>query len=407
MKRVVTSMIALALVAGACGGDNADDDAGSGEASDTQLGTAEAEPDSGESDPETATAPPDTEESTGTSGTDTADFDPTTTTAAPTSTETIEKVRFGAGTPNAGNWAIQVGVAEGIFEQYGTEVELQFVGSTPASLAGLASGSLDFTSGAMDGMVNAHLQDDEFIYIAGGYDFLPYDLIVDPSITDVSQIDGKTCAANQGPTSGDGIWLQLFIDGLSNGTIVYPGNYSVVQAAVANAQGAVAALESGSVQCLATIAPVSNLVIAEGFHRLAESKDVSTFDNVPFFGITAFRSWVDENPETTIQFLTGYLASIAWLYDPANKDRAIEILAENSGVAPEVVAGAYEWVDPLAGYPRDGSIPDDAIRKTVEIQQKYAGQLLSLRRDITDEIVDLSYVEQAYDRLPAELKVEG
>ena len=221
-------------------------------------------------------------------------------------------------------------------------------------------------------------------------------------VNSVEDLRGGTCGATNPPGTGDDLYTQMMIDGLSNGTMVKGTDYEIVQIGAA-APAIAAAFDAGQIQCRVTLPPVTGLLDSLGAYKsLAVADDLPAFENYPFFGINAMRSWVEEHPNATHAFLRGYLASIAWLYDPANKQRALEILAENAGLDAASAESAYEWVV-KGGYPRTGHMEEEWIRHTVEIQQQY-GSLVALSRDIAPEILDNTYVEAAYESLPDEVK---
>jgi ABC-type nitrate/sulfonate/bicarbonate transport system substrate-binding protein len=408
-SRTVGLLIAASLVVAACGGD--DDDAGDG--ADSATATDETE---------SASAPTTAAEDTGTATTApaasaTSDDAPATTaasepssaaspeTTAPAAQEfgepEVDKIVFSGVSPNAGNWAIQAGVAEGIFEDYGVPTEMIFSASSPAALAALMSGSVQFTSTVYDAGIQAFLQNDDVIYVAGGYDTFPQELIFTPDITTVEDLRGKVCGAANPPGTGDHLYTQLMITGLSGGTMKLGDDYTIVNVG-AQVPAIAAAFEAGQISCYVTLPPSTGLLAGLGYTSLANTEDSPEFEGYPFFGINTLRSWVEDNPNSAHAFLRGYLASIAWLYDPANKDRAIEILATNAGLEPEVAANAYAWVE-RGGYPRTGAMDEDWIRRTVEVQKQF-GALVALERDIAPEILDNSFVEMAYESLPDEVK---
>ena len=271
--------------------------------------------------------------------------------AAPGGEPEVDKVVFSGVSPNAGNWAIQAGVAEGIFEEYGMPTEMIFSASSPAALAALISGSVQFTSTVYDSGIQAHLQNEEVIYVAGGYDTFPQELVVSPDIESWEDLEGKTCGASNPPGIGDHLYTQLLISGVSGGELKLGEDYTIINVG-AQVPAIAAAFEGGQISCFVQLPPASILLNELGYPTLVKTADVAEFDDYPFFGINSVRSWVEDNPNATHAFLRGYLASIAWLYDPANRERAVEILSENSGLEPELADKAYAWVE-LGGTPSD------------------------------------------------------
>jgi len=315
-------------------------------------------------------------------------------------------VTFSGVTPNAGNWAIQVcsDAGIGICKKYGVDVKMIYSASSPASISALLAGSVQYTSALYDAVIPVYLQNPNIEYVASGYDSLPYDLIVAPDIKNVQEIKGKTCAAQNPPTIGDGLYLQLLIKDASGGTVRYPADYNIATAPVAVVSSAVAAMKTGQVQCLADLPPVSGELNAQGYKTIARTSQLKGFDGIPFFGINALKSWVAKNKATNIKFLEGYLASVAWLTDPKNKTAAIALLARDAGLTPALASDAYEYVTD-GGYPREGLIKSDAIAKDLGLAQQF-GRLPGVTAAQLQPMINMTYVKKAYSMLPESVKCE-
>lgn len=374
ITRLVAVLSVTTLLVAACGGD----DSSNTTAAPSETASTDPAP---QTDP-APTAPPETEPPN-----DPLDGDPE-----------MSKVVFAGSQPNAGNWVLQVGEAEGIFADYGVELEMFYSGSSSAALAALFGRSAQFTSATYDAAILAHLQNDDLIIVAGGYNVAPFNLVTAREVASVNDLAGQTCSVGNAADVGDGIYLQMMIEGASGGELTYPDDYDIV--VVPSAPGPVlGALEAGQTKCHAMISPSSSLLNAEGYPSLVRAGDIEELSDYYFFGISVTRSWAASNPITMDRFLQGYLASIAWIYDPANKQRALEILAENASIDLEVAETSYEWVE-VEGYPKDGAVLPENIRRTVEVQQQFNNPSLALlQRDVSETLLDSSYLESAWERL--------
>lgn len=318
----------------------------------------------------------------------------------------LPQVTFSGVTPNAGNWAIQVcsDAGIGICKKYGVDVKMIYSANSAASVSALLSGSVQYTSALYDVVIPVYLQNPNIEYVASGYDTLPYDLIAAPSIKTAQDIKGQTCAAQNPPTLGDGLYLQLLIKDASGGQVLYPNDYKIATAPVAVVSSAVAAMKTGQVKCVADLPPVSGELNAQGYPTIAKSADLAGFKGLPFFGINALKSWVAKNQSTNTKFLEGYLASIAWLTDPSNKAAAVALLAKDAGLTPAAAEASYEYVTD-GGYPRQGLIKAGAITNDLGLAQQF-GRLAGVTTAQLQNMVDMTYVKQAYSLLPQSVKCE-
>src|SRR5262249_53242154 len=100
-----------------------------------------------------------------------------------------------------------------------------------------------------------------------------------------------------------------------------------------------AALLSGQVGAALMSQPFDLQAIRQGFQPLARSSDV-----VPDLAFTTFvttRPWLGVHSEVAVRFLRAVIRANAWLYDPANRAAAEDILVRATGIDRELAADIY------------------------------------------------------------------
>ena len=320
--------------------------------------------------------------------------------SGPAATEPeVKEVVFTGVTANAGNWAIQVGVEFGIFKEHGLNVSMIYSQSSPNALAALIGGSVQFTSTVYDAGVLAHQKDPRVINVAEGYRSYPEYLVVPPSVRSFADLKGATCGAQNPEGIGDALYLSKMME--HGGSLKLNKDFKLTNVNL-NAGPALAALKSGQIKCIAVLPPTSSLLEEQGYKILYDLQQVPEYQNLSFFGINAMKPWVTEHPNATRAFLSGYLASIAYLYDPANKQAVIDLLAKNAQVEPGIAEASYTWVT-AGAYPRDGVIASEVVPRTIALM-KSAGSLDASAPANLDDLIDNSYVKAAYDALPDSVK---
>lgn len=313
----------------------------------------------------------------------------------------LPTVVFSGTTPNAANWAIQVGIASGLFNKYGTNTKLIFSATSPAAIAAMIGGSVNFTSATLDSGILAHASDPEVEYVGGFYNTMPYDMVVQKDVTDVTQIKGKTCGAINPPNLGDALVGEKMIKIMSNGTMSYPKDYKLATLPVGGTAG-LAALKSNAIQCFFALPPSSNYAAANGYKILQSADKLPEFKTYILGGINSTKPYMSKNKDVARKFLMGYIAAIHYLYDPANKTKVIQTLADNAGLAPDLASAAYAVVE-KHGYPCDGLMPTDGIKGTLDVQHEF-GQMANITADPTSDMLDQTLVKEAYKQLPDSLK---
>lgn len=307
----------------------------------------------------------------------------------------MDKVTFSGVTANAGNWAIQVGVEFGLFREHGLDVSMIYSQSSPNALAAMIGGSVQFTSTVYDAVVLAHQKDPRVVAVAEGYRSYPEYLVVPPEVKSFDDLKGATCGAQNPEGIGDALYLSKMME--HGGNLKLGTDFKLTNVNL-NAGPALAALQSGQIKCIAVLPPTSTLLERQGYKILYDLQQVPEYKDLSFFGIIALKNWVAEHPNTTRAFLKGYLASIAYLYDPANKDEVIALLAKNAQVEPDVAEASYTWVT-AGAYPRDGVIADSVIPRTITLMKSGGSFDADAPGDIPG-LIENTHVKAAFEELP-------
>src|ERR1043165_8064830 len=96
--------------------------------------------------------------------------------------------------------------------------------------------------------------------------------------------------------------------------------------------------------------------------------DTATFaPSIPFTVWGANAGWAAKNRDALVAFAKSYRRAVQWLYDPANKAKAIDILVKHAKQDAKDSAEAYDFlVTKLKLFGRDGDVPDAAYEKMAE-----------------------------------------
>jgi ABC-type nitrate/sulfonate/bicarbonate transport system substrate-binding protein len=152
-----------------------------------------------------------------------------------------------------------------------------------------------------------------------------------------------------------------------------------------------AALVSGGVAAAILTQPFDFAAERQGFRRLGNTNDtVRTFE---FIAYTSRRDWMSRNENTLARFIRGYRAGQRWLYDPANKEQAIQVLSAQTRLAPEDSRATYElYIERARSFP-EGMRPDPAGVQAVLDSLVELGDLTRPTPPVS-KYVDATYVER-------------
>jgi hypothetical protein len=109
----------------------------------------------------------------------------------------------------------------------------------------------------------------------------------------------------------------------------------------------------------------------------------------------ARRSWASSNPGLVVAYIRAYLDAVRWLYNPANKSAACDILERHvPAMTPELAAASYPvLLDPRCGFFRDGRVQEEGVERVLRLRSRYTAE----RRTLSDpsKYVDHHYWELA------------
>jgi ABC-type nitrate/sulfonate/bicarbonate transport system substrate-binding protein len=109
----------------------------------------------------------------------------------------------------------------------------------------------------------------------------------------------------------------------------------------------------------------------------------------------AKRAWAEANPSALVGFIGGYREGIAWLYNRANKAKAIELLRERMPNVDATMAEAIYGVllGEQGGLYRDAAIDMPGVATVLKLRSAYAAP----PKTLTDpgKYIDLAFYAKA------------
>jgi ABC-type nitrate/sulfonate/bicarbonate transport system substrate-binding protein len=78
-------------------------------------------------------------------------------------------------------------------------------------------------------------------------------------------------------------------------------------------------------------------------------------------------TWAEKNRDAVNAFARNYKRGVQWLYNPANKDKAVEILVRYAKQNPKDCADAYDfYLTKLKLFGLDGDVSDAVYEKMAD-----------------------------------------
>jgi ABC-type nitrate/sulfonate/bicarbonate transport system substrate-binding protein len=292
--------------------------------------------------------------------------------------------------PGGFNWPIFVAVERDLFAREGIAVELQATTGSMAQMTDLAHRNFEIAMTGFDNVV-AYVegqgeapigpQPEFFAFLGSDNSFLS--LVAQPDIASAADLRGRTISVDAATT---GYAFALF-DMLDSAGL-QQGDYAVVKMG-GMAQRFDDLCRGGNAATLLS-SPYDLLAQRAGLRVLARLEG-------PYQGNVgaARRGWASSHPDLVVAYVRSYLEAVNWLYEPANKPEACDILKRHvTAMTPELAAASYPvLLDPKGGFFRDGCVQGEGVRRVLRLRSRYAVE----RRILSDpaKYFDLHYWELA------------
>jgi NitT/TauT family transport system substrate-binding protein len=284
---------------------------------------------------------------------------------------------------SASNLPMWTAIDNGYFAENGIEIDAQYIPST-TGVAGLLSGSTNVGFLGGSDILGAVTTGGDLVVVADPIAVYPYELLVDPSITDPSQLKGKTFGvSNFGSSSDVATRVILKHFGLD------PNN-DVTIIAVGNAQNRSAALLSGAIQAEVDGPPTSLPLKAAGYpvlYNLAAS-GLPNLNNA----MVVRRDWRDANRELLQRFVDAEIHGLNTVR--SQPDVAEMSLAKWLNLDSDAASQTVQWAI-ANSYATVPWVRAEAFGDSVQLLGESNERLASFD---PNTIVDNSFVQSAADR---------
>ena len=303
--------------------------------------------------------------------------------------QTLEVIVF----PGGFNWPLWVGQEKALFAAQGLEVKITPTPNSVFQMQNLAAGKFDIAFSTVDNVVaydegqgEASLPEPADFFAFMGGQFGAVRLVTQPDVKSIADLKGKSLAVDAA-TTGYAFVLRKILQqgGLSE------SDYELERLGGTAARAE--ALMQGKTAGTILTSPLEIVPEARGYRRLANAVDVIG----PYQAVlgVARRSWAKSNEATLVAFIRGYVKSLDWLADPANRGEAVAIYRKYLPQATDASAGKA-WDVLLAGpegFQKKGKLDRAGIETVLKLRSEFGRP----QKTLTDpsKYVDESYYEKA------------
>jgi NitT/TauT family transport system substrate-binding protein len=276
-------------------------------------------------------------------------------------------IRLAAATASTTSWGGYAADDLGLFEKAGLSVQPTYVGSVQNAAQQVIGGSYDIGIVNLDATIAAIDAGAPLVAIGSPMIKAPFRLMVNKDVTGAQDFVGKTVSMASTKDPDTYLFRQWLRDGgVDDGkvTFVYSGTSTARYAALAGGQAVGALL----------IAPYDTQAIRDGYKPLLNMAEVHAGQNFGFLGFVVRKDWLADHGDVAKKFLKAFADGNDWIQDPANKDKAISILAKHVKVDEETASAIYDYyMNELKPYSKNAELPPSWVEGAMKIISKTVG----------------------------------
>jgi ABC-type nitrate/sulfonate/bicarbonate transport system substrate-binding protein len=277
---------------------------------------------------------------------------------APAAAAANDTVVVGLTSRGATDWAIEAALKLGFFAQHGIDPQLIVIGSSAGVAQQLTGGSVDIGSVSTTQVVLAVVGGAPIEEIYKNVTTTPYTFFGRKGITSMSQLRGKTVMIG-GPYDITRVFTDKIL--ATYGFASDDANYTYAGAPATRYQ----ALVAGAIDATLLLPPETYSALDAGYSQLDSVPKY--FPRFPTSGFAARVPWATTNRAVLVRFLQSVTEGVRWLYNPANKARALQLIEEAANVTPDVAEKTYAtYVLPGRLLPDDGAFAKEDFPQVMD-----------------------------------------
>jgi ABC-type nitrate/sulfonate/bicarbonate transport system substrate-binding protein len=267
-----------------------------------------------------------------------------------------------------GSFTTAAGQANGMFTKYGLKIEI------PRSASGgseevrrwLASGELDLADYGVDNAIAMVENASVDIILVAATDYTPTELMAQPEIKSLTDLRGKVVIVDA-PNTQNALALKKILSGAG---LNAGADYQMKEV---GGTGARIAAMLKQKEYAATMAAGQSAAQARQGGLVSLASTASIFGPTLRYGVFTRRQWARENGETLVRYLAAQIEAQRWLFDPANKEKVIDMMLRQRKMARELAAGIYEMDVGPNGLAKDAAIDVERFRNVLRFRAEVEG----------------------------------
>lgn len=285
----------------------------------------------------------------------------------PAAAQPKTEVRLAMLAPSSLLWLHAIARDQGFYEKRNLDVKDLLAANSPALVQAVATGSVEAGVAVADLAMRA-IDKDAPIIISGsvlGHSILR--LVGTQGINTPAELSGKPVTA--GGVQGGTANLLKYLVKTAGGDAK-----SLQLVAMANSKDRIVAMQNGQVKGALLIAPFDTQAERLGMKILGDYLD--DYQQTP---LMLNRIWAEKNRPAAEALTQAFQEAAGWINTPANKQKAIAILATYTKVEPDICAESYVFiVEQQKAIPADLGVTEASLKNLLVIDNAVSDNPVSL-----------------------------
>lgn len=268
--------------------------------------------------------------------------------------------------PGGFNWPLWIVKERGIDNALRLNIEIIGIRNSEEQMAGLQAGKFDIVMTGFDNVIAYSGRPTRkvapLIRAVMGGDSGLLSLVSRPGLDNYTALKGRNIGVDSERTGyAFALYGVLAANGLAK------NDYTVVKAG--GVKQRFEALNAGTIDATLLVTPFDDLAISKGAKRL-ERVSMALGAYQGYVGATRTK-WAEENRQHVVNYVSGYRQALGWLFNPRNKQAALEAYVKHvDGATLEQARLAYDVL--IAG--------PNGINRTAKFDARGAANVLRLRK---------------------------
>lgn len=283
-------------------------------------------------------------------------------------------------------WAAET---RGYFAAEGLTVESTYTSASTTVIAALVSGNLDIATTSPGNAILTRQKGTNLVVVGGFLNRAMYNMIGQKSLRTLDDVRGRRIGV-AGTSTGDSLLIREMMQAKG---MRENDDYQFVR--IGGTPERYNALFSGAIDAVTLIDPFNYAALDAGFPNLAY-----LYEYVPDYVHSATSvnaDWARQNEAALVGYLKATIRGIRWTYDPANREAALKLAVDETGVERKFAEMALDEHIRVTAWPKDGWVNEKGLDWVIN-QAAAVGELEPPYPTVAD-VTDPSYTRKALAQL--------